>query len=59
MSQGFQIQLADAKKNFHAQTLKKDVPEMRDIQRSLLKHFGKLKYYRLERTKKHQFTDTW
>jgi hypothetical protein len=31
MSQGFQIQLADAKKNSHAQTKKKDLPEMRDI----------------------------
>lgn len=57
MSQGFQIQLADAKKNSHAQTKKKDVPEIRDIQRSLLKHFGELKDHRVERTKKHQFTD--
>jgi hypothetical protein len=57
MSQGFQIKPADANKNSHAQTKKKDVPEMRDIQRSLLKHFGKLKDPRIERTKKHQLTD--
>lgn len=47
MSQGFQIKPADSKKNSHAQTLKKDVPEIRDIQRSLLKHFGELKDHRL------------
>ena len=57
MSQGFQIKSADANKNSHAQTQKQDVPEMRDIQRSLLKHFGELKDHRIERTKKHQFTD--
>lgn len=57
MSQGFQIKPADANKNSHAQTKKKDVPEMRDIQRSLLKHFGELKDPRIERTKKHQLTD--
>ncbi|MEG5116887.1 hypothetical protein QUB60_30055 [Microcoleus sp. A2-C5] len=47
MSQGFQIQLAD-QKNSRAQTKKKDVPEMRDIQLSLLKHFGELKDHRVE-----------
>lgn len=57
MSQGFQIKPADANKSSHAQTKKKDVPEMRDIQRSLLKHFGELKDPRIERTKKHQLTD--
>jgi predicted transposase YbfD/YdcC len=57
MSQGFQIKSAHTKKSSRHQNKKKAVPEMRDIQESLLKHFGTLKDHRVERTKKHQLTD--
>ena len=57
MSQGFQIKSGNTKKSYRHQNKQKSVLKMREIQESLLKHFGTLKDRRVERTKKHEFTD--
>ena len=57
MSQGFEIKSVDAKKSSRTVRKPRDVAEIRDIQQSLVKHFGDIKDPRVERTKKHQLTD--
>jgi len=57
MSQGFEIELTDAKKSSRNQRKPTEVAEIGTIQQSLAKHFGDIEDPRVERTKKHQLTD--
>jgi predicted transposase YbfD/YdcC len=57
MSQGFEIESDDAKKNSHPPRKPKEVAEIGAIQQSLVKHFGNMEDPRVERTKKHLLRD--
>ena len=57
MSQGFEIELTDAKKSSRPHTKQKEVAEIGAIQQSLIKHFEDIEDSRVERTKKHLLLD--
>lgn len=57
MSQGFGIESVDALKSSRTVSKLTVVAEIREIQQSLVKHFGDIKDPRVERTKKHQLKD--
>lgn len=57
MSQGFEIESADAKKSSCNQRKPRVVADIGCIQQSLVEHFSDIKDPRVERTKKHQLTD--
>ncbi len=57
MSPCFEIKSADAKKISRIVRKSKEVASITVIQQSLIKHFRDIQDPRVERTKKHQFTD--
>ena len=57
MSQGFEIELTDAKKSSRPHTKPKEVAEIGAIQQSLIKHVEDIEDPRVERTRKHLLLD--
>jgi predicted transposase YbfD/YdcC len=57
MSEGFETKSAASIKNIRRQPKSREIADIGSIQQSLVKHFSDIKDHRVERTKKHQFTD--
>jgi len=57
MSEGFETKSADSVKSIRRQPKSREIADIGSIQQSLVKHFSDIKDHRVERTKKHQFTD--
>lgn len=57
MSEGFKTKSADTVKNTRHKPKSREIADIGSIQQSLVEHFSDIKDKRVERTKKHQFTD--